>query len=157
MPVRDFCQLWLCQFPYVSARAPYSTLEGHTRAPYRPHRIWKTLKIPVGGPYDARTGPCLDVTVALDGIFIHINTVPWHCLSVEIHAYLRPFQIKFGPNTVGGYYNTVHYKMKFYTAHSFPKSECVFTNDAPYLTLTGELWVFIVRIFKKIHCIQGEL
>ena len=56
-PVRDFCQSWLCQFPYVSViRAPYGTLAGHARAPYGSRRIWKTLKIPVRGPYDARTG-----------------------------------------------------------------------------------------------------
>ena len=52
----DFCQLWLCQFPYVSIRAPHSTLAGHAWAPYRSRRIWKTLKIPVRGPYDACTG-----------------------------------------------------------------------------------------------------
>ena len=37
-PVQDFCQFWLCQFPYLSCR------------------IWKTLKIPVRGPYDACMG-----------------------------------------------------------------------------------------------------
>ena len=57
-PVWDFCPFWVCQFPYVSVRAPYGTLAGHARAPYgaRHGRIWKTLKIPVRGPYDARTG-----------------------------------------------------------------------------------------------------
>ena len=45
-PVWDFCQLWLCQFPYVSVRAPYG---------YR--RIWKTLNIPVRGPCGHRTYP----------------------------------------------------------------------------------------------------
>ena len=33
-PVRDFCQFWFCQLPYVSVRAPYGTLAGHARAPY---------------------------------------------------------------------------------------------------------------------------
>ena len=55
-PVQDFCQSWLCQIPYMSVRAPYGTLVGHARAPYGAHRIWKTLKIPVQGSYDARTG-----------------------------------------------------------------------------------------------------
>ena len=61
-PVRDFCQLWLCQFPYVPVRAPYGALAGPTRAPYGSRRIWRTFEIPVRGPYDARTGtargPC---------------------------------------------------------------------------------------------------
>ena len=52
-PVRDFCQLWLCQFPYVPVRASYGTLASHARAPYGSCRIWKTLKIPCG----ARTMP----------------------------------------------------------------------------------------------------
>ena len=56
LPVRDFCQLWLCQFHYVSVRAPHGTLAGHAQGPYGSHRIWKTLKIPVRGPHDARTG-----------------------------------------------------------------------------------------------------
>ena len=55
-PVRDFCQLWLCQFPYVPVKAPYGTLAGHARAPYGSRGIWKTLEIPVQGPYDARAG-----------------------------------------------------------------------------------------------------
>ena len=55
-PVRDFCQFWLYQFPYVSARVPCDTLAGPTRAPYGSRRIWKTLKIPLRGPYGHRTG-----------------------------------------------------------------------------------------------------
>ena len=52
-PCGIVCQLWLCQFPYLSVRAPYGTLAGHARAPYGSRRIWKTLKIPWG----ARTMP----------------------------------------------------------------------------------------------------
>ena len=37
--VRDFCQLWFCQLPYVSVRAPYGTLAGPARAPYGFRRI----------------------------------------------------------------------------------------------------------------------
>ena len=48
MPVRDFCQLWLCQFPYVPVRAPYGTLAGHARAPYESRRIWKQWRFPCG-------------------------------------------------------------------------------------------------------------
>ena len=55
-PVRDFCQLWLCQFSCVSVRAPYGTLAGHALAPYGSRRIWKILKNPVRGPHDAHTG-----------------------------------------------------------------------------------------------------
>ena len=54
--VRDFCQLRLCKFPYISVRAPFGTLAGHARAPYGFRGIWKTLKIPVRGPYVAHTG-----------------------------------------------------------------------------------------------------
>ena len=53
-PVRDFCLSWLWQFPYVSVRAPHGILTGHARDPYGSRRIWKTLKIPVRVPYDAR-------------------------------------------------------------------------------------------------------
>ena len=56
LPAREFCQLWLCQFHYVSVRAPHGTLAGHARGPYGSRRIWKTLKIPVGGLHDAGTG-----------------------------------------------------------------------------------------------------
>ena len=49
MPVRDFDQLWLCPFPYVSVRAPYGTLAGHARALYGSRIIWKTLNIPLWG------------------------------------------------------------------------------------------------------------
>ena len=52
MPMWDFCQFWLCQFPYMSKRVPYGTLAGHTQALNGSHRIWKTLKIPLWGPYD---------------------------------------------------------------------------------------------------------
>ena len=38
----------------------YGTLAGPARAPYRSRRIWKTLKIPLRGPYDARTGIARD-------------------------------------------------------------------------------------------------
>ena len=55
-PVRDFCQFWMYQFPCVSVRVSYGTLAGPTRAPYGSRRIWKTLKIPLRGPHDARTG-----------------------------------------------------------------------------------------------------
>ena len=30
--VWDFCQFWLCQFPYLSVRVPYDTLAGPVRA-----------------------------------------------------------------------------------------------------------------------------
>ena len=43
-------------FPYVSIRAPYGTLGGHALAPNWSRSIWKTLKIPMRGPYDAHTG-----------------------------------------------------------------------------------------------------
>ena len=52
----DFFQIWLCQFPYVSVRAPYGTLADHARALYGSRWMWKTVKIPVRGLYDARTG-----------------------------------------------------------------------------------------------------
>ena len=61
-PMWDFCKLWFCQFPYESIRMPYGTLAGPARAPHGCHKIWKTLKIPVKGLYDALTGiargPC---------------------------------------------------------------------------------------------------
>ena len=52
-PVRDFCQLWLCQFPYVSVRAPYGTLAGHARARTGPVGYEKHWRFPCG----ARTVP----------------------------------------------------------------------------------------------------
>ena len=56
MPLWDFCQFWLYQFPYVYVTVSYGTLAGPARAPHRSRRIWKTLKIPLQGPYGARMG-----------------------------------------------------------------------------------------------------
>ena len=56
MPMGDFCQFWLCQFPYVSIRALYGTLVDHAQSLYGSHRKWKASKIPMRGPYDARMG-----------------------------------------------------------------------------------------------------
>ena len=57
-----FGKFCLCQFPYESVRMPYGTLAGPARALHGCHKIWKTLKIPMRGRYDARTGiargPC---------------------------------------------------------------------------------------------------
>ena len=61
-PVWDFCPFWVCQFPYVSIRAPYGTLAGHARAPYgaRHGRICENIEDsragPVRCPYGHRTG-----------------------------------------------------------------------------------------------------
>ena len=54
-PVWEFCQFWLCQFPYVSVRLSYGTLEGPAWTPHGSRWIWKTLKIHVRGPRVART------------------------------------------------------------------------------------------------------
>ena len=40
-------KFWLCQFPYVSIRVPC----GSPTPPPPPPRIWKTLDIPLWGPY----------------------------------------------------------------------------------------------------------
>ena len=56
----EFCQFWLYQFPYASIRLSYGAFAGPARAPYGSRRIWKTLKIPLRGPYDARAGIARD-------------------------------------------------------------------------------------------------
>ena len=54
--VLSSCQFWLYQFPYVSIRVWYGTLAGPARAPHGSCRIWKTLKIPLRGPYNPHMG-----------------------------------------------------------------------------------------------------
>ena len=58
-PVREFCQFWFCQFPYMSVRLPYGTLAGPA-APYGSRRIRKNIEDfragPVRCPYGDRTG-----------------------------------------------------------------------------------------------------
>ena len=47
-PVRDFCRSWLCQFPYMSMRAPYGTLAGHTGPRTDPVGYEKHWRFPCG-------------------------------------------------------------------------------------------------------------
>ena len=54
--IRDFDQLWLCQFPCVSVRAPYGTLAGPAQVPYDMKNIEDSRAGPVRCPYGHRTG-----------------------------------------------------------------------------------------------------
>ena len=53
--------------------------------------------------------------------------------------------------TVGCHYNATQYNTMLYISLQY-KATLKYTNDIPYLTLMGELWVSFVRSLKETDC-----
>ena len=55
-PVRDFCKLWLCQFPYVSVRCRNFGFNGPRTGPVGYDKHWRFPCGPERCPHEHRTG-----------------------------------------------------------------------------------------------------